>query len=206
MTAPARAFAQQPVNAVALRARLTRPYWSKRLGHLGAGAIVHKPRWILGGPLISIGDHALILHDAWLAVETTAWDRAEPVLEIGNRVGIRPGVTISAAASVVIEDDVIMGAYCSVVDSNHTFEWGHPNVMHNPVDAEAVRIGRGTWLADGVSVLRGANIGRCCMVGAKSVVRGELPDYSIAVGSPARVVGQVTGVDADAPPAAQAPW
>jgi hypothetical protein len=31
--------------------------------------------------------------------------------------------------------------------------------------------------------------GRCCMIGANSVVRGEIPDYSIAVGAPARVVG-----------------
>jgi acetyltransferase-like isoleucine patch superfamily enzyme len=194
------------MNAVTLRARVTRPYWSRRFGHLGTGAIVHKPRWVLGGPLISIGDHALILHDAWLAVETLAWQLPGPVLEIGNRVGMRPGVTISAVASIVIEDDVIMGAYCSIVDSDHTFAWGHPNVMHNPLDSAPIRIGRGTWLADGVTVLRGANIGRCCMIGAKSVVRDDLPDYSIAVGSPARVVGEVTGVDAEAPPATDSLW
>ena len=38
-------------------------------------------------------------------------------------------------------------------------------------------------------MLRGADIGRCCIIGANSVVRGEIPDYSIAVGAPARVVG-----------------
>ena len=44
------------------------------------------------------------------------------------------------------------------------------------------------------------------MVGANSVVRSDIPDYSIAVGAPARVVGTVEGVDADAPPAGAALW
>jgi acetyltransferase-like isoleucine patch superfamily enzyme len=40
-----------------------------------------------------------------------------------------------------------------------------------------------------VAVLRGADIGRRCIIGANSVVRGHIPDNSIAVGAPARVVG-----------------
>jgi acetyltransferase-like isoleucine patch superfamily enzyme len=78
--------------------------------------------------------------------------------------------------------------------------------MHNSVATAPIRIGRGTWLAERVAVLRGSSIGRCCIVGANSVVRGELPDYSIAVGTPARVVGTVEGVDAAAPPYAQGLW
>jgi acetyltransferase-like isoleucine patch superfamily enzyme len=61
--------------------------------------------------------------------------------------------------------------------------------MHNPLVSTPVRIGEGTWIGERVAVLRGADIGRCCMIGANSVVRGEIPDYSIAVGAPARVVG-----------------
>ena len=71
---------------------------------------------------------------------------------------------------------------------------------------QATTIGRGTWLAERVAVLRGSSIGRCCIVGANSVVRGELPDYSIAVGAPARVVGEVSGVNADDPPYKEKLW
>jgi acetyltransferase-like isoleucine patch superfamily enzyme len=39
-----------------------------------------------------------------------------------------------------------------------------------------------------VSVLRGTRIGRGCVLGSHAVVRGDVPDYAIAVGSPARVV------------------
>jgi acetyltransferase-like isoleucine patch superfamily enzyme len=106
---------------------------------------------------------------------------------------------ISAAEHIEIEDDVIIAAFSSVIDSDHTFAAGRPNVMHNPLVTAPIRIGRGTWIAERVAVLRGADIGRCCIIGANSVVKGPIPDYSIAVGSPARVVGHVEGVDADKP-------
>jgi acetyltransferase-like isoleucine patch superfamily enzyme len=51
-----------------------------------------------------------------------------------------------------------------------------------------VRIGPDTWIGTKVSVLRGTRIGRGCVLGAHAVVRGDIPDYMIAVGSPARVV------------------
>jgi lipopolysaccharide O-acetyltransferase len=176
-----------------------RPYWERRFHSFGDGAIVHRPGSIFGARQIAIGEHALILAGTYLSVERPAWNRPAPVLSIGARVGIRPYCMISAAESIVIEDDVIIGAFTSLIDSDHTFAEGRPNVMHNSVASAPIRIGRGTWLAERVAVLRGAVIGRCCIVGANSVVRGELPDYSIAAGAPARVVGQVTGVDAAAP-------
>lgn len=97
------------------------------------------------------------------------------MLSIGDRVGIRPYCMISASESIHIEDNVIIGAFSSVIDSDHTFADGRPNVMHNSVASAPIRIGRGTCLAERVAVLRGASIGRCCIVGANSVVRGNRP-------------------------------
>jgi acetyltransferase-like isoleucine patch superfamily enzyme len=51
-----------------------------------------------------------------------------------------------------------------------------------------VRIGPDTWIATKVTVLRGTTIGRGCVLGSHAVVKGDIPDYSIAVGAPARVV------------------
>ena len=153
-----------------------------------------------------IGDHSLILGGCYLAVETPAWERPAPVLSIGDRVGIRPYCMISASESITIEDDVMIGAFSSVIDSDHTFNDGRPNVVHNAVVTGPIRIGRGTWLGERVAVLRGASIGRCCVVGTNSVVSGEIPDYSVVVGFPARVVGKVRGVDADKPALTHRLW
>jgi acetyltransferase-like isoleucine patch superfamily enzyme len=200
MTVALRDLARYPVRRAQLRAKLLRPYWRRRFDAFGEGTILDRPGSILGHHKIAIGAGSLILGGTHLAVETNAWPTPGPVLRIGDRVGIRPYCFISAAESIVIEDDVIIGALSSVIDSDHTFSLGRPNVMHNPIATSPIRIGRGTWVAERVSVLRGADIGRCCIVGANSVVKDQLPDYSVAVGSPARVVGQVEGVDADAPP------
>lgn len=172
----------------------------------GRGSIVHRPLWTYGAHQMAFGEDCLVLQGTWLSVESPAWERPGPVLSVGDRVGIRPYCMISASESIVIEDDVIIGAFSSVIDSDHTFDLGRPNVMHNPVVTSPVHIGRGTWLAERVAVLRGAHVGRCCIVGANSVVKGELPDYSIAVGAPARIVGSVEGVDADAPTIAASLW
>lgn len=201
-----REFLDHPMRRVQVRARISTPYWRWRLHELGEGSIVDRPIWVYGAHQISIGSNSFILRGCSLAVEEPGHDRKPPVLQIGDRVGIRPNCVISASESVVIEDDVIIGAFTSIVDSDHTFSLGRPNVMHNPMSSSPIRIGRGTWLAERVAVLRGSTIGRCCIVGANSVVRGTLPDYSIAVGAPARIVGRVEGVDADELPLTAQTW
>jgi acetyltransferase-like isoleucine patch superfamily enzyme len=51
-----------------------------------------------------------------------------------------------------------------------------------------VRIGDGSWLGYGTVVLPGTTIGRHVVIGANSVVRGEIPDFCVAAGNPARVI------------------
>jgi acetyltransferase-like isoleucine patch superfamily enzyme len=136
------------------------------------------------------------MRGAWLSVERNLWAQTEPALVIGEGVWIRPGATISASERIVIEDHVVMAGSCSLVDSDHTHgpttahaRRERESVLLNPITAAPIRVGRGTWLGDGVTVLKGADIGCHCSIGARSVVRGRIPDYSIAVGTPARVVG-----------------
>jgi acetyltransferase-like isoleucine patch superfamily enzyme len=188
------------MSRVELEARLKRPWRQLRFHEFGEGAILHRPLWVFGPQQIAIGKHVLILHGLWLSVETPAWGQSPPTLRIGDRVGIRPYCSISAATGIVLEDDVVLSAYSTVIDSDHTFRAGRPNIMHNPLDTAPVRVGRGTWIGERVGVLKGAQIGECCIIGANSVVRGSIPPYSIAVGAPARVVGEVDGVDAGAEP------
>src|SRR5581483_9794134 len=156
---------------------------------------IDRPVWLYGAHHIAIGRQVLILRGAWLAVEKVAWDRPAPVLWIGDRVGIRTSCTITAAASIVIEDDVSMGGYVTVIDSKHV--WGSgDNVLSEPVEASPVRIGRGTWIGDKATIAAGANIGVRCMIASNSVVSGTVPDYSVVVGNPGRVIGSTREGDA----------
>ncbi|MDA8073231.1 MAG: acyltransferase [Actinomycetota bacterium] len=179
----------EPLLVTSLVGRAVEPYRRMRFGQFGRRSIVYRPTWLYGTRWMAVGEGVLVMPGAWLAVERVAWGASAPVLRIGDRVGIRANCTLSAAASIVIEDDVVLGGSVTVVDSDHTWRDGHPNVLYNPVDAEPVRIGRGTWVGDHATILRGSQIGELCVIGANSVVRGTVPDRSVAVGIPAKVVG-----------------
>jgi acetyltransferase-like isoleucine patch superfamily enzyme len=192
-----REFVREPTRRAKLRSRVMQPLWRRRFHSFGRGSILDLPTWIYGPHLISIGRGCIILRGAWLAVERPIWGRTDPALRIGHGVALMPNCTISASQSIVIEDYVVLATGCSVVDSDHTHGSSiahdrpgyHESVLFNPVTTAPIRIGRGTWMGARVAVLPGADVGRHCSIGANSVVRGTIPDYSVAVGVPARVVG-----------------
>jgi acetyltransferase-like isoleucine patch superfamily enzyme len=139
--------------------------------------------------VLAVGAGALFMEGAWLAVQRVAWERTEPVVRSGDRVVARTGCTISAADAVVLEDHVGIGGGVTIIDSKHTWTPGHPNVMDGPVESAPVRIGRGSWLADGAVIAAGADIGEQCAIGPNTVVSSKVPDFSIVIGNPGRVVG-----------------
>jgi acetyltransferase-like isoleucine patch superfamily enzyme len=58
-----------------------------------------------------------------------------------------------------------------------------------------VRIGPGSWIGHGAVILPGTQIGRQVIVAAGSVVRGEVADYSVVGGVPAKVIRVRTRAD-----------
>jgi acetyltransferase-like isoleucine patch superfamily enzyme len=183
-----RFWQEEPLVAVALEARALAPLRRRQFAEWGTGSILHRPLWLYGTRHAAVGNHCLVMHQAWIAVERSAWHLPEPALRIGNRVTLRPFVCLSASVSVAIEDDVVFGAGCGVYDSDHTSTDVRPNVLDNPSVARPVRIGAGAWLGDRVTVLAGSDIGEGCVIGAGSVVKGHIPAHSVAVGAPARVI------------------
>lgn len=65
-----------------------------------------------------------------------------------------------------------------------------PGYVFNPV-----RIGKYTFIAGGCYIMPGVTIGKGCVIGINSVVTKDIPDYSIAIGSPAKVIGSTLEID-----------
>lgn len=59
---------------------------------------------------------------------------------------------------------------------------------HPTYNLAPIRIGTGSWIGSGATILGGATLGCCVNVGPNSVVAGDVPDYAVVVGNPARVV------------------
>lgn len=90
---------------------------------------------------------------------------------------------------IVIGDDLLCGPEVMITASSYRYNAASP-VTDAPLDEADVIIGNDVWLATRVVVLPGAQIGDGAIIGAGAVVRGTIPPGAIAVGSPARVVGQ----------------
>jgi acetyltransferase-like isoleucine patch superfamily enzyme len=148
-------------------------------------------RWIEIGAETMIGAHVSLA--AGVPGEIGLSDGA--VITIGDRCNIGRGSSIVGRCRIGIEDDVTTGPNVYITDHNHAYEdIGVPiGVQWPPLEAP-VRIGAGSWLAAGVTVLPGADIGRHVTVAAGAVVRGKVPDYSVVAGVPARVVRQYDAV------------
>lgn len=89
---------------------------------------------------------------------------------------------------VRIGNDVRIGAYSSFIAVNHRFD--HPDlpVRRQGNEWKAITIGDDVWIGSNVTVLAGITIGAHAVIGAGSVVTRDIPEYSIAVGNPARVI------------------
>ncbi len=95
---------------------------------------------------------------------------------------------------VTIEDDVWIGPYCSLPSGNHLYDpntkWFSKRTSSDD-ETQRIVIGRGSWLASGVTVTGGVTIGKVNLICANAVVTKDTPDYAIMAGTPAKVVGTI---------------
>lgn len=107
---------------------------------------------------------------------------------IGNNVRIGGNITINCYEKVEIEDDCLLASDIYILDTNHGTDIEGKSYVETEVKSKPVRIGKGSWIGERVCILPGSDIGERCIIGTNAVVTGNIPDYSIAVGIPARVI------------------
>ncbi len=126
------------------------------------------------------------------AISPTAGFSYPERIEIGARVRIGTRCVIWAGPGkgrVIIGNDVLFGPEVMITAASYRYNDGAP-VTEQASDEADVVIGNDVWLGTRAVVLPGARIGDGAIIGAHSVVRGEIPAMAVAVGSPARVVSQ----------------
>jgi acetyltransferase-like isoleucine patch superfamily enzyme len=180
---------EQVTRLGAIRAGTRRGARFARLGH--GSFICFPPTALMNEQHIVIGDHTLIGSHVTLSAGMALGqdlDAISPVVTIGDRCMIGRGSGIVGHLSIQIGDDVWTGHHVYITDQNHGYENLELPISRQAQPERPVRIGNGSWLGHGTVVLPGAVIGSHVAVGAGSVVTGELPDYSVCAGAPARPV------------------
>lgn len=141
-----------------------------------------RPRVENGGH-IEIGDRCR-LYCSFAPVEL----RTAPggSLLIGESASINFGTILDATRLVKIGNNVDIGPYCIIADSETPGETGD-----GAAEPEPIEIGDGAWIASRVTVLPGARIGAGAVITAGSIVSGDIPPRVVAGGSPARVLRRI---------------
>ena len=158
-----------------------------RLGGWDYTSRIVSPLRIVGHKNIFLGHHTVVLDNAFL-ISWPLTGRESSVLSIGDNSNIGYGSHIVATNEVRIGRNVEIAPYVYISDNNHGYQDINIPIQKQPiVQLEVVSIGDGSWIGRG-AVIQGCKIGKHCIIGANSVVRKDIPDYSVAVGAPAKVV------------------
>jgi acetyltransferase-like isoleucine patch superfamily enzyme len=112
----------------------------------------------------------------------------EGSLRIGDKAVFGKDNTVNCYLDVEIGAATLVADWVYICDFDHVTADITLPIKDQGIVKSPVRIGPDCWLGTKVTITRGSVIGRGCVVGAHAVVRGEVPDYKIAVGIPARVV------------------
>lgn len=157
--------------------------------HIGADGI-GKGCQLEGDTNLIIGKDSFIGEGSELLAYRMHFTRSlDSKLLIGTHVRITARCRITCAGNITIGNDTLIAPDVFITDHNHgmnpELEGGY---SPQPLEIQDVSIGKGVWLGQRVCVLPGASIGDHSIIGANSVVTGNIPSYTIAVGAPAKVI------------------
>lgn len=159
----------------------------KSFSYIGNKSFIFFPLKINGKKNIHIGNNVIISYKSWLeALPLTGEVSCKIVIGDGTNIGNFNH--IYATKSIEIGNNVLTADKVYISDNLHSYQDISIPIIKQPIrQINTVIIGDGSWLGENVCVI-GAKIGTNCVIGANSVVTKDIPDYCVAVGSPARVV------------------
>lgn len=166
----------------------------KRFGRFGANSVIcYPPNTLFNERYIHVGTGTLFGPQITLSAGMVPGQEmvSDPVISVGDRCLIGKGSGIVGHLSITIGNDVWTGHHVYITDQNHGYQNLDLPISRQMMPERPVVIGDGSWLGHGTVVLPGATIGRHVVVGANSVVTGDLPDNCVATGAPARVIRQL---------------
>ncbi len=148
----------------------------------GEGVILERGVMVWHPETISIAANVYVGHGTMLK----GYHRNEMVIGTGSWIGQM--CFFHSAGGITIGKNVGIGPGVKILTSSHGEEGIEVPILHSRVDFAQVTIGDDCDLGVGSILLPGVTLGRGVQVGAGAVVTGNLPDFAVAAGVPARIL------------------
>jgi acetyltransferase-like isoleucine patch superfamily enzyme len=193
-----------------LRSRLY-PLLLGRVGRnvaFGANVVLRHPHKIAIGDNVVIDDNCcldakgttnrgIVVCDGVFLGRNTILSCKNGDITLGEDANIGFNVEIFSAADVRIGARTLVAAYTYLVGGDHLFNRVDVPVLQQGRTARGIEVGDNVWLGAHVVVTDGSRIGRDAVIGAGAVVIGDVPEFHVAAGVPARVVRDRRGEGLD---------
>ena len=164
-------------------ASLLRPQVARLRGARIGHRVRFGPRVRIDRPwTVTIGECSELEADVWIKVVA---DEAE--VKVGAHVFLGRGVELDVSRSVAIGAHALVAPGVFITDHAHRLV-SRRRIAAEGCEAEPVTVGEGTWLGARAVVLPGVRVGQGAVLGAGAVVSRGVPDWTIAAGTPARVL------------------
>ena len=157
-------------------------FYRFRFGHIGKKCYIGKPIFLAGTKNIFFDEEVRIYPGCRL--ETFG----EGKIEIQKDVSIGQNFHCTSAGNLVIGKSTTILGNTFITNIDHEYQNIEQHLLRQPMLIKETTIGENCFIGYGVAIQAGTKLGKQCVVGANSVVRGEFPDYCVIVGAPARIV------------------
>lgn len=165
----------------------TKFFYRRFFGQFGSGSRLLDPMRLTNVRNINIGNQVRInKHVFLLTVRLPGGPVPQLSIEDGCIIGHLNHIT--CVNEVKIGRRVLTADRVHISDNSHAFL--NPSIAirdQGITSTGKVQIGEGSWIGENASLLS-CTVGRNCVVGANAVVLGNIPDFSVVAGVPAKIV------------------
>lgn len=151
------------------------------------GTYIDKSVHVLGWRNVQIGLGTSIGENSWLNVNHRS--RKTIQIDIGSNSYIGKRNFFSSGEKIHIRDYFMSGVSCQFLGSDHVMDNPlQPYISTGTTSENVINVGLNCWFGANVTVIGNVSIGRGSIIGTCSLVTKDIPPFSIAVGSPAKVI------------------
>lgn len=146
-------------------------------------ALIITPKYIKCGRNVYIGHQARIE-----GISQYNEVLYQPIIILEDGVSIQQNVHLTCANQITIGKNTAIAANVTITDIHHPYTDPDIPIEKQDIKVKSVSIGKDCKIYNNSVILPGVHIGNHVTVGANSIVNKDIPDYSVAVGIPAKIV------------------
>jgi len=166
------------------------PYNLLRFRHFHYSATV-KHCLIITPKYISVNKNVFIEKNCRIEAVTSYNDaRFHPSIVFEENVSVQQNLHLTCASHIIIGKNTAIASNVTITDIHHPYDDIKTPIEQQDIITKPVKIGEDCKIYNNAVILPGVQIGKHCTIGANSVVTHDIPDYSVAVGVPAKVIKQ----------------